>query len=208
MLHPDDPFRHERIEIARRTSANASIVDFDPYAKPEFERFPQSWQSVFQRGSERDRLAIHSYFGWRRIVDTESNLLTTRIDDDDAFAKDAIERIQKYAEKIQDPSAPVGIVLPVGYRTWRGLCSKVRHERNAWSSVLSPKGCDIIVYDIPHDELQKYLQVHFPDQNPAWLWVRHKDTLSDHREARATITSEIEKLFEVDWNFVKEIKGS
>lgn len=40
----------------------------------------------------------------------------------------------------------------------------------------------------------------FVDQRPAWLWVRHRDTISGHQKAWLPITKELRTAFPIDWS--------
>lgn len=181
MLHERDPLRRERAAVVRDACPRAVIL--------------------YDRGAAttRDGLALRAYEGWRGPLQShQGRLLTTRVDDDDAFASDALARVRAAAER-----TPVGartaLVIPNGYRVWQGRASLVRHETNAWSSVLSPDGDPFVVFDVRHRQVREAAPLRFVDERPGWLWVRHPDTLSGEKAAASPIGPALRALFPIDW---------
>ena len=183
VLHPDDPYYAERKRLVRRASPNAIILDFD------------------SKGSQatRDALALRAYEGWRDALNsTKGNLLTTRIDDDDAFTAKALLRIRKAAETRRGKRT--AWIIPNGYRLWHGRYTSVRHETNAWASISTPSGDPFVIYDVRHRDIAAAAPVKFVDEIPGWLWIRHPDTLSDEKVAGTPVDQKLHKLFPIDWS--------
>lgn len=66
-------------------------------------------------------------------------------------------------------------------------------------TLVTPKGDEMCVYDYGHMKVRQTVRTVMVDQVPAWLWVRHRDTISGHRKADRTISPFIRKMFPVDW---------
>ena len=182
MLHPSDPFYAKRKAIALATSPGALVLDFDT-----------------QVPTTRDVLALRAYEGWHDVLDSSrGNLLTTRIDDDDAFTSKALLRIRKAAETRRGQRT--AWIIPNGYRIWQGRYAPVRHETNAWASICTPSHDPFIIYDVRHREIARSAPVRFVDELPGWLWTRHEDTLSGEKAAGTPIDQKIRDLFAVDWS--------
>ena len=123
--------------------------------------------------------------------------LTTRLDDDDAFTPDAFGRLQHAARTVHDRRA---LIFPIGYRLHAGRITRVRHESNAMSTLHTPPGDTANVYDYAHRRIAQSVPVTLLDDNPAWLWVRHDNTLSGWKAARDLVGPKLRALFPVDWD--------
>jgi hypothetical protein len=114
-------------------------------------------------------------------------------------------------------------MLPEGYRVFSGRYVRVYQPNNAMHSLFTPAGDDLCIYDYGH--MRTYSGRHidlrsdqhpprfgphpnapapltFVDQRPAWLWVRHRDTISGHQKAWMPITPGLKRLFPIDWSAV------
>lgn len=180
MLHPKDRFHDERVATIRRAAPTSKIVHYTG-------------------GVAKGRpLAVSAHQGWREAVGSaRGDILSTRIDDDDAFASDALGRIRKVADVC---TARTAIIIPNGYRVWAGRYSKVRHESNAWLSICTPSGDPLVAFDVRHREVKKHAPVRFVDERPGWLWVRHADTISDFRDAEHPLSVDVKKHFSINWS--------
>jgi len=151
-----------------------------------------------------DQTGIAAYRApWHTILG-DGPYLTTRIDDDDAFAPDAIARIKTLYGRAIDIGRDIGhtkefaIVLPNGYRVWGGRYSPIEHRSNAWSTLYTPTGPHH-VYTYRHREIAKHVPVVYGNTKPGWLWVRHPDTLSGHKAALKPYDDELRTRFPIDW---------
>ena len=156
--------------------------------------------ATIDRDLPRSAAAIAAYRAdWNSVL-APAPRVTTRIDDDDAFAPSALSRIRA--------AVPVGarrrvsLQLPVGYRVWGGRFTRVRHESNAMASLYSPAGERSTVYSYMHREIADHARVRFIDSDPAWLWVRHPDTLSGWKRATKPINWRLTRQFPIDWDLV------
>ena len=150
-----------------------------------------------------DQTGIAAYRApWSTILGT-GPYLTTRIDDDDAFAPDAIARIKTLYGRAVDSghTEEFAIVLPNGYRVWGGRYSPIEHRSNAWSTLFTPTGSHHI-YTYRHREIAKHVPVVYGNTKPAWLWVRHPDTLSGHKAAMKPYDDELRARFPIDWTLL------
>lgn len=189
LLHPDDPLHAER-EVACNLAG--CEVSFRYWAPPADATGPRTAALAYKLPIWREETAPRS-----------EATLTTRLDDDDAFAPWALHRIRR-AGHLQIPARERrALIAPVGFRVWDGHYSLVRHERNAWSTLLSPVGDDSVVYDFNHVRVGDDVPVSLLDDTPAWLWVRHPDTLSKHRRAEAPIDATLRDAFPgIDWDLL------
>ena len=183
IVDPSDPLVQERIRIARTADPKALILHY--------------------RGrvvSRSDVIEEIRKMDWPNVLSARSDvLLTTRVDDDDGFAKGALGRIRAAAK---DLSTRAALMLPKGVRVWRGRYSRVRHETNAWCSILSPRGDDATALSFDHNKVRDVAPVKEIDQDVGWLWLRHPDTLSGHKQADAAVDESVRKLFDVDWRLL------
>lgn len=147
------------------------------------------------RALARAEVARLGYLAPWRAGMTVRPRLTTRLDDDDGLAGDAIERIQGAATAAG--SGRRIWQLPRGHRILNGRCTELRWPRNAWVTL---QDADAIVYDFPHRKARQFAPVKNVDDRAGWLWVRHRDTLSGrHHHADQPITAGIRALYPVDW---------
>lgn len=139
---------------------------------------------------------------WREQVGpSDDQVLTTRLDDDDGFAPTALLRYQIAARKETRRTA---LMLPLGVRVWEGRYSLVPHDTNAMHTLVTPPGDEMCVYDYGHTKVRRTVRTVTVDRVPAWLWVRHRDTLSGYREGKRPIDSFVRRMFPVDWTALAE----
>lgn len=138
--------------------------------------------------------------GWAEAIgERGEKVAMTRIDDDDAFAPWAMERIEQRAEDVHRRTA---LMLPRGVRAWRGGYTFVRHDSNAMQTLVTPPGDAMTVYDYPHRRVRHVAPVIAADYRPAWLWARHPDTISGWHHVDRPLTGEIRAMFPVDWRLL------
>lgn len=112
----------------------------------------------------------------------EHDLITTRIDNDDAFHKDAVKVIQEswYAQRAKK-TEPWVIVFPFGFivdlaarqmsvmEYWFNNCSTlVEDSRNART-----------IWQWDHSNIPPYVDKHFISDKPYWLQVIHSQNLKN-----------------------------
>lgn len=146
-------------------------------AAPMF--IPILWHS---EETDRNRAAAADYHApWRSYLgNADDTILMTRLDDDDGFMPDALARYQAAAEGLTERTA---LVLPVGIHRWRGD-TLVRHETNAMHTLVTPPGDTLCVYDYGHMNVRQVAPTIMVDEDPGWLWFRHRDTISGARDPR------------------------
>jgi Putative rhamnosyl transferase len=193
-LDQRDPLLSERLRLYRD-----SVPSFVPIV-----RLPDDRQRRHSAIRSRQRIAAADYeIDWLQAISPNGKILTTRIDDDDGFAPDALARIQAVAAGIETRAA---LMLPVGVHLWAGRYAMVRHERNAMHTLLAPIGDDRHVYTYGHMAVATFAPVVIIDDEPGWLWTRHRDTISNARNPRSwggvpkPITPALRALFPIDWS--------
>lgn len=158
-------------------------------------------------GAERARIAADAYRAafWRNEIGPgRGPTLTTRLDDDDALGPYALGWIRRAARRAGPPDAPIAWMLTHGFRVWEGRFDEVEHDRNAWVTLHAPPGSDAVVYDFNHKRIAEHVEVRVADERPAWLWVRHDDTLSKHRRSSEPIDHRIVGEFPgVNWDLLR-----
>jgi hypothetical protein len=191
LLDERDPLLKERLALYRDSAPAFSPLVWCPTDMPV-------------RGSSiRQRIAAADYAApWNDAIKAEGKVLTTRIDDDDGFAPDALARVQAAAARIETRAA---LMLPVGVHLWASRYALVRHERNAMHTLLAPTDDDRHVYTYGHTTVAKFAPVVMVDDEPGWIWTRHRDTISNARNPRAwggtpgAITDALRAQFPIDW---------
>lgn len=163
---------------------------------------PAPWDHRVARSHKLEQIAATAYGApWRaQTGPADDCVLMTRLDDDDAFTTDALARVRERAEGIETRTV---LMHPVGYRVFRGRYSVVRHESNAMHSLLTPPGDTGTVYDYGHTVARRYAPVVVVDEQPAWLWCRHRDTISGWKMAERAITPALRDVFPVDWSALR-----
>ena len=151
-------------------------------------------------GEDLQRDAALAYRAeWGSVVDSaHGHVLMTRMDDDDALAPNALQRVQEAWE--WEPSDERRVyIIPEGFRVWNGHYDPVRHESNAWATLATPPGDALTVYGYSHKRVENFAAVQLLEGEPGWLWVRHRDAMSGHRRAERPIDDELRARFPVDW---------
>ena len=192
-----------RIEITRRITAPSMAVQggkwtwlvyidpADPLLGERLDAFASAGVPVIPVPTG-DR--VEEYIDWSGPV------LTTRIDDDDAFARDAFRRLRKTL-----PKRRAVLMFPNGHRVNDGKVELVQHRRNAWASMYAPAGDRVHVRQIAHGLLSTVASVIYVDSGPAWLWVRHVDAESAFRRADQPITDDVRSRYAVAWPFLERL---
>lgn len=187
LLDERDPLLRERLAMYRDHAREVIPITVCPDEPP-----PRTGDM-----RARQRSAAADYRApWRRDVPSDDVVLTTRLDDDDGLAPDAIARYQRAAATVMKRTA---LMLPMGIRVWRRRYDVIRHERNAMHTLVTMPDDETCVYDYGHTKVAAAVPVVMVDDAPGWLWVRHRDTISGWRRAALPITAEVRSLFPIDW---------
>ena len=173
-VHPDDQILEARQEVFSRAGV------------------PVVWRPVRPNHHNRSKQAMIAYHA---LGPFQGPTLSTRLDDDDAFAADVFARLR---EVVAESDPETAFLFPTGHRVWGGRYTDVRYESNAMSSLWSPRGRSVVSY-LHRQVRTRVRQFRFVDEAPAWLWVRHPDTLSTWKVAYHPLTDEIRRLYPVDW---------
>jgi len=200
---PDYPLdaNARRVDLCRRVTApslagQAGDWTWIVYAHPD-DPLREDRLAAFASAGH-PVVAVRDNADAEAVIDWSGPVLTTRIDDDDAFTGDAFERL--YRAVGTAPSVPTAYIFPVGYHVRDGRAALNRHVRNAWSSVYSPVGFREHVRLHQHQRIPGAYPVVYVDERPAWLRVSHADNdrPTSHRP-RVGITPAVRRLFSVDW---------
>lgn len=183
-VSPEDECLEERLPAAAEAGVGIRVVSVESAevrSAAAVAAYQAAWADAFE-------------------PDDAGGRLTTRLDDDDAFARDAFERFQSAAVGLVEATS---LQLPQGFRVWGGRYTRVRHESNAMASLWTPPGDERTVYSYLHRQIAQRVPVVFVDSRPGWLWVRHPDTLSGWKRATRPVTGDLRRLFDfVDWSVV------
>lgn len=124
---------------------------------------------------------------WSRVLenfDIGPELRMVRLDDDDALARDFVERLRRVPWRAEQ-----WCVFPVGYRACERLCAVSTHPKNQFVSFDVPPQSQRHVYEINHLLVPEATVV---DDMPAWLWMRHNESKS--RGGRGATTLPLSSL--------------
>ena len=180
-LDEQDPYRIERSRLFRRAGVPVHFI-FGPPVDPTFQdssNLVGPWRSVMEPG----------------------DTLQTRLDDDDALADDAVERLH---EAIVPANVPVVYTFPEGVDLIDGNLYKRGFEPNQFLSLWTPRGSTATVYDTTHIGTFRGNRVRvLSPRSPGWLWVRHEMAVSIVNGRRHTPKgrerSNAKALFSIDW---------
>lgn len=211
-VHPADPLLAERLSVFAEAGAEVLPILWQP---SDLRKAP--WDHHMNTTSVQKAAATAYKAPWRSVM-APGPVLQTRIDDDDGFALDALERFASVAAKL--PKRAV-LMLPEGFRVYDGRYTRVHQENNAMHSLFTPGGDNLCIYDYGHMQTAKgghrdlnpgvpsgrqgrHPKAPAPllivDQKPGWLWVRHPDTISGHQQAHRPISDGLRRLFPIDWS--------
>jgi hypothetical protein len=203
---PDYPLEANarRVELARRITV-PSLAAQPPgwtwivYVHPEDPLRTERLAAFREAGAPV--IAVTDNGEAEAAIDWTGPVLTTRIDDDDAFALDAFARL--HASLRTPPAEPTALIFPIGYFLRDGRVALHRHLRNAWASVYSPGGRREHIRLHQHQRIPGAYPVYYLDPAPAWLRVSHdaNDRPSSHR-THVTPSHAIRSIFPVDWTLL------
>lgn len=203
---PDYPLdaNARRVELCRRVTVPSLAAQggdwtwivyvhpADPFRAERLAAFREAGHPV---------IAVEDNAGAEIAIDWSGPVLTTRIDDDDAFALGAFDRLR--AALAEPPTAPTALVFPDGHHVRDGRSAPNSHLRNAWSSVYSPLGFREHVRLHQHQRIPAAYPTVYLAGGPAWLRVSHADNgrPTSHRPHRP-VTRAVRALFAVDWDLL------
>lgn len=182
-----DPLRTERRAVFESAGVPVAFLDVESSAdrsRAAFEAYGADWNALI--GERFEPVAM------------------TRLDDDDAFAPWALERIATVASR---SSGRWALMLPHGVRVWNGRYAIVRHRSNAMQTLVTPAGDELHVYAYGHRKVLQVARVRTVDARPGWLWSRHPDTISGWHIADRALTDHIRSLFPIDWSVFGAAEG-
>ena len=204
---PDYPLdaSERRIELLRRVTARSIAGQgWDPtwivYVNPNDPLLSERLDAF--RSSGHPVVPVQENAEAEAVIDWSGDVLTTRIDDDDAFAAGAFHRL--YQALRRPPQVPTALIFPVGYHVRDGLVQLHRHLRNAWPSVYSPAGFREHVRKHQHQRIPGAYPTVQIDTHPGWLRVSHRDNgaPTSHRP-KGQLTPAVRSLFDVDWSLLE-----
>lgn len=146
-------------------------------------------------------VAFDAYRAAWPIGPRDETVLMTRLDDDDAFTPDAFARLRKKAASTRGRAA---LMFPHGFRVLGSGYTPVTHLSNAMHSLLTPPGDMLDVYAYGHRHVAETVRVVHVDQRPAWLWVRHPDSISGWKHVEKPLTPQVRRLFPIDWSLLTD----
>lgn len=217
LVDPRDKLLKQRIAAFEESGVPVVPIAWepvDPKAAP--------WDRNAATTNLRQKIAATGYRApWREHM-APGQLLQTRIDDDDGFHPTALARFQEAASQVPANTRAV-LMLPEGFRVFDGRYTRVYQANNAMHSLLTPANDSLCVYDYGHTQTARgghtdlrpgarhpsqgrHAAAPGPllivDNRPAWLWVRHRDTISGHQKTSLPISRTLREMFPIDWSLV------
>ncbi len=146
---------------------------------------------------------------WAECLDWSDETLTTRIDDDDAFAPWVMatyrEKAEEWAQMMRHRK-PIVLALPYGWRCVDGRVN-ARHDMNSqFASLYVPLGDRRTIMDINHTRVRVLARRIIADKRRGWLWVRHDATRSPNSRASSSVEVMHEPptgTFAIDWSVLR-----
>ncbi len=195
------------------------LVLIDPADPLKQEREQVLWQSglpfltadagSIERNDRRDR----PWGPWRDHIDWSDATLTTRIDDDDAFAPWVLGAFQDYAQQwmmARGRKRRAVFVMPVGYRVSGGRANVRRDRTNQFTSLYAPIRDHCCIMDMNHTAQRRLGRLVEISHQPAWLWLRHDAARSAQSRASnvdkqlmVPISQAVRDTFAVDWPLIE-----
>ena len=171
-VSPHDPLLLERKEMVASLDGDLVFCEAEPGSKEHSSAWVQATRP-----------------------DTPGPVLTTRIDDDDAFAIDAVERLHK---AVEGSSSDAAWTFPQGYRLNDGKVAPFMVRPNNCISLLADSM--ETVFSHKHRQIEQHYLLSVIDEQPGWLWTRH-DLAITRDSGRAPTThppGTLSSIFPVD----------
>lgn len=187
LCHKSDPLLNERMELFRRS---ADVVHFLFQDKSCKDRVDSAYQ-----GYKVDWLGELGLYGKPRLM--------TRVDDDDALCANYVEIVHNLP--LADVDHPQVFMFNNGYRVMNDKYALVMHSENAMHSTYFPAHDDRHIYSYGHTKVRRLFdEIYEINTQRGWLWVRHNQTISDHKGVKYQVDKKIKEDFPfVDWEFLK-----
>ncbi len=163
-----------------------------------------------ERQDRRDR----PWGPWSDHIDWSDATLTTRIDDDDAFAPWALAKFHGHAAKWAEGRRARRTIfsLPLGLRVSAGRVSVRRDGLNQFTSLYAPRGDRVCIMDMNHTNQRRLAMIIEISKAPGWLWLRHDGARSAQSRASLRdkhlmeeISPAIRECFSVDWELIASL---
>lgn len=193
LIDPTDPNLDERVAAIESAGLPTLIR---PAGRMELRKGPDRPQSA----------AWGEAIAWRR-----GPVLTTRLDDDDAFVPEALAWVRAAAEGV-GRMRQVVLTFPSGWRLAGQLVERVTYKVPMFSSLLTQRRSTI--NDVCHLAAARLGRMAAVTNEPAWLWVRHDMTRSHPNMRRSPntsghrlgpVTDELRARFPIDWPLVESL---
>ncbi len=188
LVDPKDPLLDERISVLLQSGLR--VVTGDAGRMTRRHRFDRPWGP------------------WPKYIERDGPTLTTRIDDDDAFAPWVLERFREAAEA-RTLRKRIIWTLPVGWRTNAGQVNLRIDALTQFTALYSPSRDTHTIMHINHTSMDRLAPIEPLTEEPAWVWTRHDDARSKdsrastmNRDAMFPLTDEIRAQFDIDWSLV------
>ncbi len=166
-----------------------------------------------ERTDRRDR----PWGPWHDHIDWSDATLTTRIDDDDAFAPWALSAFHDHAQRWIEGGRRYSrrrriMTLPVGFRVSSGKVNPRIDRVNQFTSLYAPRGDRVCIMDMNHTNQRRLAVIIEISKAPGWLWLRHDGARSAQsrasqrdKEQMQPISAAIKECFDVDWNLIESL---
>ncbi len=187
LIDLDDPLLPDRMAAFLSSGADVqfapagSIVRDDPHDKP--------WGP------------------WAEHIDWSEDTLTTRIDDDDAFAPWVMATYRAKAQEwttFTRRKKRIVLALPNGWRYVDGQVNERRDMNSQFASLYAPLGDKATVMDINHTRVRRLARMMVASKQRGWLWIRHDATRSPNSRAstsrRELMIDPPVSSFAIDWS--------
>jgi hypothetical protein len=166
-------------------------------------------QMLRRGGADRPQSPV-----WGQSIEwTDGPILTTRLDDDDAFVPDALAWIRAAAEAVK-PSSRIVWSLPAGWRVAGKLVERVTYPVPMFCTLQVPAVRRMVINDVPHLSAGRLAPIRVATNEPAWLWVRHDMTRSNTNMrpgfsigglGMEALTADLLGRFPIDWDLVQSL---
>lgn len=152
---------------------------------------------------------------WAQHITWDDDVLTTRLDDDDAFAPWAMERVQTAAARSRDRTV---WTLPAGYRVVGRYSYRIHWPLAQFVTLHVPAGDRATVYDVSHTAFADLGPMIPASEEPAWIWVRHRlmrsrvdvgshtKRMGRTERPRQRLTPALRAAFPVDWRLIESLR--
>lgn len=192
------------------------MVDHDdPYLASRMDAFGESGLPVIYAPAGRlvrDHRFDRPWAAWSKYLVRDGPTLTTRIDDDDAFAPWTLERFRQRSEQwalTLRGRRRVVWTMPHGVRVNGGRYNLREDWKNQFTSLYAPLNDTTTVMDINHTSVNKLARLRAIETPPAWLWNRHELARSSHSGATMKdiddmipVDAAVRSAFDIDWALV------